>query len=294
MADRQWYTAIGGKQEGPFSDARLRELVGGGTVTADTWVWCDGMTDWAKAAAIPGLLPPTRRPPQMPAGPSAQRPGATGALATTVRTWPLLGRSLLLFLAGLVIIPLPWAATSYYRWFIDHIELPQQQRIAFVGKPGDIWYVFMANALCGYIGMYNSLLQIALIFLTTLLNLIILRWVLANIDWQGRPGPLQFTGSYWAMLGWTLLAAISVITIIGWAWVGTAWLRWICDHVSGAVRKVTFTGSGWSLLWRSFAFALTALLIVPIPWMLHWYVRWFVSQFALGSAGAELARAGNQ
>ena len=56
MADRQWYTAIGGKQEGPFSDQKLRELIAAGSVRADTLVWCDGMSNWARAAEIPGLV----------------------------------------------------------------------------------------------------------------------------------------------------------------------------------------------------------------------------------------------
>jgi hypothetical protein len=38
MAARQWYTAISGRQEGPFSDERLRALIAAGTVRADTLV----------------------------------------------------------------------------------------------------------------------------------------------------------------------------------------------------------------------------------------------------------------
>ena len=32
MADRQWYTGRDGKQEGPYSDARIRELIASGAV----------------------------------------------------------------------------------------------------------------------------------------------------------------------------------------------------------------------------------------------------------------------
>ena len=49
MADRQWYTAIGGQQAGPYSDQRLGEMIASGVVRADTFVWCAGMTDWAAA-----------------------------------------------------------------------------------------------------------------------------------------------------------------------------------------------------------------------------------------------------
>ena len=45
MADRQWYTGRDGKQEGPFSDERLRELIASGMVRGDTLVWSAGMTN---------------------------------------------------------------------------------------------------------------------------------------------------------------------------------------------------------------------------------------------------------
>ena len=61
MADRQWYTGRDGKQEGPFSDERLRELIASGMVRGDTLVWSAGMTNWAKASEVPGLMPARHR-----------------------------------------------------------------------------------------------------------------------------------------------------------------------------------------------------------------------------------------
>jgi GYF domain 2 len=288
MADRQWYTAIGGQQAGPYSEEQFRDLIAANRVTADTLVWCTGMDNWTKAGAIPGLMSGAPRPPPLPlpASSAAAAAGAAEALATDVRVWPLIGRSIVVALGQLLILPAPWAVTSYYRWFVGHLQLPGGRRAAFTGRPEDIWYIFMLNALLGYAGVINNYLQLATVFLAPLFLLIILRWFVPNLTWQGQTAPLRFTGTYWPMLGWYVLAIISVISIIGWAWVTTAWTRWMCRHVEGGARRLLFTASGWGLLWRSIVFFLSRLVIVPIPWSVHWYVRWLVSQFAVGSAPA--------
>jgi hypothetical protein len=83
------------------------------------------------------------------------------------------------------------------------------------------------------------------------------------------------------MLGWSVLLPLSVITIIGWAWVATAWARWTCRHIEGSSRELVFTASGFGYLWRALVFAFTAIFIIPIPWTVRWFTRWLVSQFAL-------------
>ena len=42
MASRQWFIGRNGKQEGPYTDERLRELIASGLVTAETLVWSAG------------------------------------------------------------------------------------------------------------------------------------------------------------------------------------------------------------------------------------------------------------
>jgi hypothetical protein len=108
-----------------------------------------------------------------------------------------------------------------------------------------------------------------------------LRWFVANLASNGQPLGLSFSGSFWAFLGWAILAVVSIITIIGWAWVVTAWLRWICRHIDGSRRDIVFEASGWQVLWRTVVFCLIAAFIIPIPWALGWYTRWYVTQFAL-------------
>ena len=294
MADRKWYVANNGRQEGPYSDQQLRALIASGRVGGDTLVWSTGMENWTKAEAIPGLIGSAQRPPPIPSSAAALPPGAvqhfaTQAFATEVRVWPLLGRAIVMALGQLLIVPAPWAVTSFYRWFVGHLHVPGHQRVAFAGQPVDIWYIFILNALLGYAGVVNSYLPLITIVLTPLFLLIITRWFVRNLTWDGQAAPLRFTATYWPMLGWYLLVIVSVFSIIGWAWVCTAWTRWMCRRVEGGAHALQFTASGWGLLWRAVLFALSCIFIVPIPWTFHWYIRWMVSQFALGKSEQALA-----
>jgi hypothetical protein len=56
MAERSWFYAAGGQQQGPVSEAQLRDLIARGTVTADTLVWSEGMAAWQRAGEVPGLF----------------------------------------------------------------------------------------------------------------------------------------------------------------------------------------------------------------------------------------------
>jgi hypothetical protein len=77
------------------------------------------------------------------------------------------------------------------------------------------------------------------------------------------------------------LLPLSILSIVGWAWVSTAWARWMCRHVEGSHRELVFNASGWSYLWRMLVVVLTSIFLVPIPWTLRWFTRWAVSQLAL-------------
>ena len=116
----------------------------------------------------------------------------------------------------------------------------------------------------------------------------VLRWILGNLSSNGQALPIAFNGSVWAYIGWQLLLALSFITIIGWAWVATAWTRWICRNISGTRREIVFNASGLDVLWRTIVFAIASSFIIPIPWVLRWYAQWFVSQFGVAPRGAAL------
>jgi hypothetical protein len=286
MPDRSWFIAAGGKQQGPYSEAVFRDLIGKGSVTPDTLVWSEGMSDWQQAGEIPGLVSSGRGPPAF-AGSGMPQTGSHASagrpLSAAFGVWALLGRSLLWLIGYLLVIPAPWTATGFYRWFIARVHVPQRADLVFTGKPGDIWYVFVILALCSYAGLSHVPgLPLILIPLEIFLNWVVLRWIVANISSGGRQLPLVFSGSVWAYLGWNVLFGLSFLTIIGWAWVTTAWMRWICRSIAGTRREVLFNASGWQVLWRTVVLALCMSLIIPIPWILRWYAGWYVSQFAVG------------
>jgi hypothetical protein len=137
------------------------------------------------------------------------------------------------------------------------------------------------NSLLGYVGLIHGGLRILAIPLTVLFLVIILRWFLRNLAWDGQSTQLNFTGSYWPMLGWYALLIVSFISVIGWAWVATAWTRWMCRNISGSERELVFTASGGGYLWRTLVLAITCIFLIPIPWMMCWFTRWLISQFAL-------------
>jgi GYF domain 2 len=295
MADTHWYYAVDGKQQGPFDEAQFRSMIERGQIGPDMLVWSASMPDWAKARDVPGLIPASTRPPSLPPSVPLQRPATVQTLQaanypggepgepllTTAGPFALLGRALLVAIGQFVIIPSPWTNAMFYRWLVTTIELPNRKRVTFTGRGGDIWYIFMLGALCGLAGAIHFLIQLLLLPLTVLFYRIIVRWVFAHLVWEGQREPLQFVGGYWAFLGWQAFFLVSLISVIGWAWVSTAMLRWMCRNVIGSSKRLSFVGGGWGVLWRGFVLGITCIFIIPIPWMMRWYTRWIVSQFCL-------------
>jgi hypothetical protein len=289
MAERTWYVAGADGPQGPFSDAEMQRRIVAGMVSRDTPVRTGGMAQWQKAGDVPGLIPASvdgpagPLPPVLPgAPPRPGEPPSGGALEATFGVWPLFGRSLLCVLLFLLVIPAPWAVTRYFRWLAAHIRVPGRGVLAFTGRPGDIWYVIVLSALCGYAGTTKTeFLPVFASVLNVFLTWQILRWFIRNLAAPGPALSLRFSGGAWAYLGWHLLLGLAFITIVGWAWVQTAWMRWVARRIEGTRRPVTFTGTGWGLLWRSLLVGLSAVLIIPIPWTTHWLARWFCARFAL-------------
>jgi hypothetical protein len=285
MSNRSWFFASQGQQQGPYPEGQLRDFIAKGTVTADTLVWTEGMAAWQKAGEIHGLL-------SVPAGSPAipQSSGALGSagvhggepLSIELGLWSFLGRSLLFIIALVLVIPAPWVAASFYRWTASRVRVPRRPNLAFTGRAGDIWYVFVGIGLLTYAGLSGiSYLQYILIPVQAFLSWMTVRWIAANLSSNGERLPIEFKGSALGYVGWYLLMYVSIITIIGWAWVITAWMRWNCRNISGTRREVAFNASGWGVLWRTVLFSLGCALLIPIPWVLRWYTRWYVSQFAL-------------
>jgi hypothetical protein len=284
MSNRSWFYASEGQQLGPYPEAQLRDLIGRGSVRADTLVWTEGMAGWQKAAEIPGLM---SGPPSIPqaGGPPVLGGRGGGTLSIDVGLWPLLGRSLLYIIGLLLVIPAPWVATSFYRWAVSRLHVPGRPNLAFNGQVGDLWYVFVLMGLMSYAGFYDTYVQLLLIPVQAFLSWMLLRWLASNLSSNGQPLPIAFNGSPLTFIGWQILLYLSFITIIGWAWVTTAFMRWNCRNIDGTRREVAFNASGLGVLWRTILFAVGCAFIIPIPWALRWFAGWYVSQFELVERG---------
>jgi hypothetical protein len=284
MSGRSWFVAVGDKQEGPYSEDEFRDLIARGAVRADTYVWADGMPAWQFAGDVPGLLSSGRTPPSIP-----RRGGAIPAesaqsgqsFSIDFSIWEMTGRALIFVIGFLLVIPAPWVAASFYGWVISRVHVPGRGQLGFTGKPLDIWYVFVALALLTYVGQSGiGYIELLVFPLQAFLSWLSLRWVIANISAQGQPLGLSFTGNAWTYIGWYLLFYLSIITIIGWAWVITAWMRWLCANVEGTRRAISFNATGLEMLWRTLVFSIACIFIIPIPWMIRWYGQWYIAQFS--------------
>lgn len=293
-----WFYASEGKQQGPFPEGQFRELIAQGVVRADTLVWSEGMAGWQKAAEIPGLIG-GGAPPMMPAsGPpmggggyasSGYAGGAGGgSLAVDFGILEFTWRTLVLVIGSCFVIPVPWLFVWYTNWIVPCVKVPGRPNLSFTGNAMTLvpWFFgFIALAIViGFIG--SQLLSNLLFIVQIVLYWLLIKWMVANLASNGQPLGLSFTGSVWAYIGWNLLFAISMITIIGWAWVAAAQMRWFCRNIEGTRREIVFKGSGLEILWRGIVAAILFCLIIPIPWVYRWIMNWFASQTELAPRGA--------
>ena len=293
MSDRSWFYAANGQQQGPYPEAQLRDLIARGTVTADTLVWSEGMAGWQKASEIPGLM--SGRGSAPPAVPQAGAPpmadggyAGPGALSIDFGIWDFVWRSLVLVIGCVLIIPVPWLLVWYTKWIVPCVRVPGRPNLSFTGEAMTIvpWYfgaivLAVAVSLTGPDWLNNvvALVQFALYWL-------FLKWIVANLASNGQPLGLSFSGTVWAYLGYSILTILSIFTIIGWAWVYVAWMRWVCRNIQGTRRAVVFHGTGFEFLWRALVAAIASAFIIPIPWVYRWMSRWLASQTELVERGS--------
>jgi hypothetical protein len=285
MSDRSWFFAFEGKQQGPYPEDHLREFIAKKMVKADTLVWTEGMSGWQKAGDIPGLLSGgsvSLAVPQ-PAVPATSAVAVEGGvLSIDYGIWEFIWRTLVLSLGFSFIIPMPWAVTMYCRWLVSSARVPGRPNLSFTGRPVELmWFYGVVILFIGAAWSQSQLLSFASNIVILVLYWLFINWFVSNISSNGQRLGLSFSGSFWAYFGWSLLAVLSILTIIGWAWVYTAQLRWICRNIQGTRRAVVFNGSGLEFLWRTLVAVLASLLIIPMPWMYRWMARWLVSQIAL-------------
>jgi hypothetical protein len=294
MAERSWFYAAGGQQTGPVGEALLRDLIARGTVTPDTLVWSEGMAAWQKAGEVPGLLSGAAAPPAFPgSGGGVQTSAGYGggaALSVDFGIWDYVWRTIVLVIGALLVIPAPWVIVWYVNWIVSCVHVPGRPNLSFIGQPLTIAPWFFGAIILDIAAYWLSSDQSqALSNLVSLVWLVLywlfIRWFVANLASNGQPLGLSFSGSFWAYFGWNLLAALSIITIIGWAWVYTAMVRWLCRNIQGTRREVVFKGTGLQYLWRVIVTVIASSFIIPIPWVVRWLLRWQAEQTELVERG---------
>ncbi|MHC2269464.1 DUF4339 domain-containing protein [Bradyrhizobium diazoefficiens] len=290
-----WFYASEGKQQGPFPEGQFRDLIAQGVVRPDTLVWTEGMAGWQKAAEIPGLVG-GGAPPMIPAGGPPTMGGrgnggaAGGSLSVDFGILEFTWRSIVMLIGMCFVIPAPWVFVWYTKWIVPCVKVPGRPNLSFTGNamalvPWFFGFIVLAIAI-GFIG--SQLLSNLLFLVQIVLYWLLIKWIVANLASNGQPLGLSFTGSVWAYVGWNLLFAISIITIIGWAWVAAAQMRWFCRSIEGTRREIVFKGSGLEILWRGIVAAILFSLIIPIPWVYRWIMNWFASQTELAPRGSPL------
>jgi hypothetical protein len=206
----------------------------------------------------------------------------------TGKALPLFGRTLLMGLLSLLILPTSWTAAWFFKWFVGRVRMSDGTTASFNGRGGEIWLAFIALGVLSIAsgvgpGEWRMLIGALSVFLVPLFKLMIFRWQVRSVKLSSGVS-FTFTGRYWPYLGWQLLWLVSLLTIVGWAWVDAAYYRWLCRNVDGGQCRIEFTGSGWNILWRTLAVVLSCLLIVPIPWTGLWLVKWYVRNVSIQQA----------
>ncbi|CAN7652020.1 DUF4339 domain-containing protein [Bradyrhizobium sp. LjRoot220] len=299
MSNRSWFYASNGQQQGPFPEAQLRDLITRGTVRADTLVWSEGMSGWQRAGEIPGLMPAGSAPPSVtqPGGPPPMAGGgggygggySGGPLSIDFGILEFVWRSLVMVIGMLLVIPAPWVLVWYLNWIVPCVKVPGRPNLSFTGNPMTIvpWYFGIVVLAVAFALVGNEWLSNLVNVVQFVLYWLFLKWFIANLASDGEPLGLSFSGSIWAFLGYSILGVLAIFTIIGWAWVYAAMMRWVCRNIQGTRREVVFLGTGLEFLWRVIVAAIASILIIPIPWVYRWMWQWLASQTVLAERGSE-------
>ena len=186
-----------------------------------------------------------------------------------------LGWGLWAMLLAILIIPYAWGIAALARWYVRNLSFSDGTRAHFSGTGGQIWWVILLIILILMLNFIPVVGFIIALFGSYWINLLIYRWFFRNIVLSTGEA-LTFVGGYWPFLGYNLLLAISILSIIGWAWVATAFMRWVCRNISIPGQELVFVGKGWDALWRGIVAILGSLLIITISWLMVWYLRWIM------------------
>jgi len=196
-----------------------------------------------------------------------------------LRDWERLPAWVVLVWITWVVLALvgPWVYEGMCRWFVRALRFSDDGSADFSGRGSEIlgwWILWMLAGGRWHVG--SAALEVTLNLVGLWATVHILRWFVSHVDFNtGRK--LAFTGGFAELLGWEILLALSVLTVIGWAWVMAAMYGWLARNIRGDGVALRFHGMGPQVLWRTLATILFSIPVITIPWAWLWYVRWLVS-----------------
>jgi uncharacterized membrane protein YjgN (DUF898 family) len=173
-----------------------------------------------------------------------------------------------------------WVYVAGCQWFCRNLTFSDGATAQFSGTAGQIvgWLALLIvvgwrrwHDLLDYPVVFEVLFWLAGI----LASLALTRWFVKHIELSSGTR-FRFTGGFGEFVGWEVLLGLSVLTIIGWAWVLAAMYRWMARHTESESRALRFHGEGPQLLWRTLVTLLAFIPLLTIPWACLWYTRWLV------------------
>jgi Double zinc ribbon len=202
------------------------------------------------------------------------------------------GLKMLLWYVSIVGIPVGWIYTL--RWMIKNINLPGGPQLSFKGTASDAYGYFVIMFAFSLInrldptkwevfsdtdpalfGLGALVVWVGLLAAQGFLYWHMYKWVCANVV-STSGTQMTFGGGPWQYVGWTVLQVLSIFTVVGWAWVQTAFFRWQLKRTHTSNIHLGFRGSGFGLLWRTVGATAVSVLILPLPWVVAYMYGWVI------------------
>jgi uncharacterized membrane protein YjgN (DUF898 family) len=173
-----------------------------------------------------------------------------------------------------------WVYAAACRWFCRNLVFSDGATADFSGRAGQILGWWALWILVGWRGWHEFLVyavffEVAFWLVGLVVSLALTRWFTEHVELSSGTR-FRFTGGFWELAAWEVLLGLSVLTIIGWAWVLAGMYRWFARHTESKTRALRFHGEGPQILWRTLATLLFSIPVVTIPWAFLWYTRWLV------------------
>ena len=146
-----WYYTLNNQQMGPVDEAKIKELVASGAITAGTMVWTAGMANWAPISQTPlaslvGNLPPAVPPAYYSL--VVKDPEVEKLDKLFMWFWICLAGSIITFGASAAVSVVLFFIIIHKAWQMvqrEGIRATADQAVAYCGIPGwNLYWIFPA------------------------------------------------------------------------------------------------------------------------------------------------------